>query len=501
MKLTIEYSNTPISNQKLAAIILFIFEDSGLKGSGLNSLPTSLKKNLNTSLKLKVFTGKKDYCQQLFSGHANIPQILAVGVGKKSEMNSETLRRAAGKAGIMLTSLKAKKIGFAVTSHLQNTSETDVGQVIIEGLALGSYKFNQYKESHDKKSKLESINIQCCDQENITSKIALKIGKIRADGTNLARNLGNTPANDLKPKDLAFAAKNIAKQHKIDCTILEEKQMKKLGMEMLLGVSRGSREPAKLILMEYFHQKAKQTVALVGKGVTFDSGGISLKPGKNMDEMKFDMCGAAAVLGAMKIIGQLNPQINVIGVIAATENLPGGDAQRPGDIVTAYNGKRVEILNTDAEGRLILGDALSYVVKEFKPNAVIDLATLTGACITALGHYASGAITNNDALMGQVRKASKLSGDRVWQLPSYPEYGESIKGKYGDLQNIGGGDSGTIIGGMFLEHFVDKTPWVHLDIAGTAWNVKHIGYQPNSGATGVGVKLLADLIQNWEPIK
>ena len=226
MKLTIEYSNNPISNQKLDAIILFIFEDSGLKGSGLNSLPTSLKKNLNTSLKLKVFTGKKDYCQQLFSGHANIPQILAVGVGKKSEMNSETLRRAAGKAGIMLTSLKAKKIGFAVTSHLQNTSETDVGQVIIEGLALGSYKFNQYKESHDKKSKLESINIQCCDQENITSKIALKIGKIRADGTNLARNLGNTPANDLKPKDLAFAAKNIAKQHKIDCTILEEKQMK-----------------------------------------------------------------------------------------------------------------------------------------------------------------------------------------------------------------------------------------------------------------------------------
>ena len=279
------------------------------------------------------------------------------------------------------------------------------------------------------------------------------------------------------------------------------KKMKRLGMEMLLGVSRGSREPAKLILMEYFHQKAKQTVALVGKGVTFDSGGISLKPGKNMDEMKFDMCGAAAVLGAMKIIGQLNPQINVIGVIAATENLPGGDAQRPGDIVTAYNGKRVEILNTDAEGRLILGDALSYVVKEFKPNAVIDLATLTGACITALGHYASGAITNNDALMEQVRKASNLSGDRVWQLPSFPEYGESIKGKYGDLQNIGVGDSGTIIGGMFLEHFVDKTPWVHLDIAGTAWNVKHIGYQPNSGATGVGVRLLADLIQNWEPIK
>ena len=249
MKLTIEYSNNSLSNQKLDAIIVFIFEDSDLTGSGLNSFPNALKKNLNTSLKLKVFTGKKDNCQQLFSGHANIPQILAVGVGKKDEMNSETLRRAAGKAGKMLTSLKAKKIGIAITSHLQKVSETDVGQVLTEGLTLGSYQFNQYKESQDEKTKLESIKIQCCDPENITTRKALKTGKMRADGTNLARNLGNTPANDLKPKDLASTAENIARQHKMECTVLEEKQMKKLGMEMLLGVSQGSREPAKLILM------------------------------------------------------------------------------------------------------------------------------------------------------------------------------------------------------------------------------------------------------------
>ncbi|MBG56251.1 MAG: leucyl aminopeptidase [Deltaproteobacteria bacterium] len=500
MKLTIEYSNKSILNNKLDALIVFIFEDLGLAGSGLNSLPYDLKNNLDTSIKLKVFTGKQNKCLQLFSAYANIPQILAVGVGKKNEMNSESLRRAAGTAGKILNSLKAKNIGFSVTSHLQKVSNTDVGQVLVEGLTLGSYKFNKYKESNDENLKLESIKLKCFDPDNVTSRKAIKTGKMRADSTNLARNLGNMPANDLKPKDLASSAEKIAKQHKMNCTVLEEKQMKKLGMEMLLGVSQGSREPAKLILMEYFHQKAKQTVALVGKGVTFDSGGISLKPGRNMDEMKFDMCGAAAVLGAMEIIGQINPHVNVIGVIAATENLPGGDAQRPGDIVTAHNGKRVEILNTDAEGRLILGDALSYVVNEFKPNAVIDLATLTGACITALGHYACGAITNSNKLMEQVRKAANLSGDRVWQLPCFPEYGESIKGKYGDLQNIGVGDSGTIIGGMFLEHFVDKTPWVHLDIAGTAWNVKHIGYQPNSGATGFGVRLLVDLVQNWEPI-
>ena len=217
--------------------------------------------------------------------------------------------------------------------------------------------------------------------------------------------------------------------------------------------------------------------------------------------MKFDMCGAAAVLGAMKVFGQISPELNIIGVIPATENMPGGESQRPGDIVKAYNGKRVEILNTDAEGRLILGDAMSYLANEFKPNAIIDLATLTGACITALGHITTGAITNSNTLMDQVLKAGEKSGDRVWQLPSFPEYGESIKGKYADLQNIGGGNSGTIVGGKFLEHFIDNIPWVHLDIAGTSWNVKHLGYQPNSGATGVGVRLLVDLVQNWESIK
>ena len=427
--------------------------------------------------------------------------MLAIGVGKKDELDAETLRRAAGKAGKMLSALKANTVGFVLTSLLQKTTETDAGQILVEGLTLGAYEFNAYKKQENNISSTKFIKIHCCDPEKHTSLKTLKNGKILADGTNMARTLGNTPANDLKPKDLAEEAKKIAKQYKMECTVLEEKDMKKLGMGMLLGVSRGSREPAKLIVLEYSHQKAKQTVAFVGKGVTFDSGGISLKPGKNMDEMKFDMCGAAAVLGAMKVIGQVNPKLNVVAVIPTTENLPGGDAQRPGDIVTAHNGKRVEILNTDAEGRLILGDALSYVVKEFKPDAVVDLATLTGACVTALGHLTTGAITNNDDLMEQVRKAGINSGDRVWQLPSFPEYGEAIKGKYADLQNIGVGDSGTIIGGMFLEHFIDGTPWVHLDIAGTSWNVKHIGYHPNSGATGVGVRLLAELVQNWKTLK
>ena len=501
MELNVEYSNIPFIKEKMDALVVFVGEDVNITGSGLTELPDELKQQLSTSIKLKVFNGKKGSSQHFVSGAAKIPQMLAIGIGKKDDMDAETLRRAAGKAGKILPTLKANTIGFVLTSFLQKSTETDLGQVLVEGFSMGAYEFNAYKNQDKNKAKSKSLKLICCDPEKLTSLKALKNGKIRAEGTNMARTLGNTPANDLKPKDLAAEAKKISKQYKMGCTVLEEKDMEKLGMGMLLGVSQGSREPAKLIVLEYSHQKAKQTIALVGKGVTFDSGGISLKPGKNMDEMKFDMCGAAAVLGAMKVIGQLNPKLNVIAVIPTTENMPGGEAQRPGDIVTAHNGKKVEILNTDAEGRLILGDALSYVVKEFKPDAIVDLATLTGAVITALGHLTTGAITNNDALMEQVRQAGIDSGDRVWQLPSFPEYGEAIKGKYADLQNIGVGDSGTIIGGLFLEHFIDGTPWVHLDIAGTSWNVKHIGYHPNSGATGVGVRLLVDLVQNWKPLK
>jgi len=498
MELKIEYSKKDLKNEKLDALVVFIAENTDIVGSGLLEIPKEFKKLLSESLKLKIFKGMRRKSYHFYSGYSKIPQLLVIGLGKKSDLDSEIIRRAAGKAGKILINLNLDKVGVFVSSFLKKSSEIQIGQVLVEGLSLGAYEFNQYKKSEKNTSKNKSVKIIFYDPEKLTSLKSIKMGQTRADGTNLARNLGNLPSNDLKPKDLVEVAKKIANEHKMECSVLEEKDMKKLGMGMLLGVSSGSIEPAKLIILEYSHQKAKQTLAIVGKGVTFDSGGISLKPSRNMDEMKFDMCGAAAVLGAMKVFGSVNPNLNIIAVIPATENMPGGQAQRPGDIVTAHNGKKVEILNTDAEGRLILGDALSYVVKEFKPDAVIDLATLTGACITALGHITTGAITNNDSLMDDVIKAGITSGDRVWQLPSFPEYGESIKGKYGDLQNIGGGDSGTIVGGLFLEHFIEGTPWVHLDIAGTSWNVKHVDYQPNTGATGVGVRLLVDLVKEWK---
>ena len=265
MELKIEISNIPLKNEKLAALVVFVAEDTDASGSGLRDLPDELKKQLSTALKLRVFNGKQGSSQHFVSGYTKIPQMLAIGVGKKDELDAETLRRAAGKAGKMLPALKANTVGFVMTSLLQKTTETDAGQVLVEGLTLGAYEFNTYKKQENKTSTTKFIKIHCCDPEKLSSLKALKNGKILADGTNMARTLGNTPANDLKPKDLATEALKIAKQYKMECTVLEEKDMKKLGMGMLLGVSRGSREPAKLIVLEYSHQKAKQTVLLSAK--------------------------------------------------------------------------------------------------------------------------------------------------------------------------------------------------------------------------------------------
>ena len=496
MELKIEVNNIPLKNQKLEALVVFVAEDTDVNGSGLKDLPDDLNKQLSTSLKLRIFNGKKGSSQHFISGYTKIPQMLAIGVGKKNELDAETLRRAAGKAGKMLPALKANTVGFVLTSLLQNTTETDAGQVLVEGLTLGAYEFNTYKKQENNKSNTKFIKIHCCDPEKLTSLNALKNGKILADGTNMARTLGNTPANDLKPKNLAAEAKKIAKQYKMECTVLEEKDMKKLGMGMLLGVSRGSREPAKLIVLEYSHQKAKQTIALVGKGVTFDSGGISLKPGKNMDEMKFDMCGSAIVLGAMNAVADLRPKKNIVAIVPSTHNMLGGSAFLPGDILTAYNGKTIEILNTDAEGRLILADALAYASKHYDPAFMIDFATLTGACVVTFGHIATAILGNNPDLIKSIEKSSKNTGELVWELPLWDEYCDQVKSNISDVKNLGSpGQAGTIAGAAFLKAFVGKDiPWTHFDVAGTSWGVENRSYIQKDGASGQVVRLVLDLI-------
>ena len=485
------------------ACVVFLPEGSK-KGTALvKSLPEFIQDELSKLLKVEAFSGKSNEVQVAYPGSTkDAGRLLFVGVGDVKKLTAEALRRAAGKVAQELVKLKVKTVGVIPPSIPKKTQQAAFSTALAEGFILGAYEFKQYKtkKNSDKgdSSSHSTLEVTLLDAEKQLDEHAVEKGVFCAGGVSFARDLGNTPANELTPQILAKKAKQLASETKLKCTILTEEDMEKIGMHMLLGVSKGSNEPAQMIILEHRVKGSKETVAIVGKGITFDSGGISLKPGKGMDEMKFDMCGGAAVLGAMKAVAGIKPNVNVIGVVPASENLPNGRAQKPGDIVTSLSGQTVEVLNTDAEGRLILGDALTYVEQTYSPNAIIDLATLTGACVTALGRYASAAIGNDDKLLEEVIAAGKASGDLAWPLPNFPEYEDCLKGKYADIKNLGDGTAGTITAGLFLKKFVEKTPWTHLDIAGTAWNVRNIGYIPNDGATGSGVRLLVEFLSQHQ---
>ncbi len=365
----------------------------------------------------------------------------------------------------------------------------------LEGILLASYRYVKFKSSLTQQlpSKIRLFS-DCVDIAKIVKK-----AQIVADACALAKDCANSPANYFYPEMFVTEAKKIAKASSVKSSFLDEKKLKKEKMDCILGVSQGSDKDAYLVMMEYYSpQKTKDTLLLVGKGLTFDCGGISVKPSANMDEMKFDMCGGAAVLGAMRAISKLQPAINVIALIPTSENLISGSALKPGDVLRAYNGKTIEVDNTDAEGRLILADALAYGIAKFKPQAVIDLATLTGACVVALGSHYSGLMSNNDSLAQQLEKAGIATYDKVWRLPATEEYQKQIQGKQTDLSNIGSKGGGAITAGMFLKNFVGDTPWAHLDIAGTAWSGKQEHH--TKGSTAVGVRLLIYLIENWKTL-
>lgn len=450
---------------------------------------------------LKDFTGKTGQTHLLPAPSGRMARLLCVGLGKAEKLDREQLRRAAGTAARELVEMNLETALVLLPDLGPPELAPDRGEIFAEAMILGAYKFEHYKpepEPEDGGEKRKKLNrVTLVDPPQATGSPSIERGVARGEATALARLFGNQPANVMTPSQLAEEARLIAEKRGLQLEVLERKEMEKLGMGMFMGVARGSRQPPKLIVLRYKARGAKETLAFVGKGITFDSGGISLKPGLAMDEMKFDMCGAAAVLGAMDGIGKFKPKVNVVGVVPACENLPGGNSIKPGDILKSYAGKYVEILNTDAEGRLILGDALAYVIKKYKPDAVVDLATLTGACVVALGHYATGAVTNNEEFLARVMDAGKRCGEIVWPLPNFPEYEEQLKGKYAELQNIGPREGGAITAGLFLKKFVGDVPWAHLDIAGTAWGVKNISYIPYEGATGVGVRLLIDLACGW----
>jgi leucyl aminopeptidase len=354
------------------------------------------------------------------------------------------------------------------------------------------YRFDQFKQQKNKPRLLKLVFGLAGGKPDRTTSRALSTGSAIAHGMSLTRMLGDLPSNICTPTYLAKQARALSKRYPaVKTSVLETAQMKKLGMGALLAVAAGSREPPKLIIMHYRGDKSgKKPVVLVGKGITFDSGGISIKPAQGMDEMKFDMCGAASVMGTVAACAQMKLRTNLIGVIASAENMPGGAATRPGDIVTSMSGRTIEILNTDAEGRLVLCDALTYV-ERYKPAAVIDIATLTGACLVALGRIPSGLLGNNAELIEAIKSAGLRSWDRVWELPLWNEYKPMLNTNFADIANIGNRDAGTITAAAFLGYFTEKYPWAHLDIAGTAWKSGN-----EKGATGRPVPLLTEYIMS-----
>jgi len=419
-------------------------------------------------------------------------RVVAVGLGDRKEVTGKSFAKAAdGAARAVLATASKKAVCALVEVPVQHRDARWKARQIAQRFADAAYRFVELKSETGDLPQLRQVDLHCPDKEDSGAvDLGAKEGGSIAAGMKLAKDLANLPGNVCTPAYLAEQARHLADRHgAIKVTVLEESDMEKLGMGALLAVSRGSRQPAKLIVLEYRGAKAKdKPIAIVGKGLTFDAGGISLKPAQNMDEMKYDMCGGATVLGLMETAALLALPLNLVGVIPASENLPGGNAYKPGDVIKSLSGKTIEVLNTDAEGRLILCDALTYT-ERFEPRALIDVATLTGACIVALGRHATGLLGNDDDLCRALLDAGETSLDHVWRLPLWDEYQEQLKSNFADVANIGGRDAGTITAACFLARFTGKFKWAHLDIAGTAWNTGQ-----NKGATGRPVPLLTQYL-------
>ena len=419
-----------------------------------------------------------------------LARVLLVGLGENQALSGKNYRKAlsAAIASLKKTSIKSIVCSLAETDVKAGDWQWKTRQ-IIEVFSDAVYQFTACKANKDTDYKLEKISISAPPAEVNAAQTGLIQGKAIAEGINLTKHLADLPGNLCTPSFLAEQALALAKDYPLAVTILEEADMEKLGMGSLLSVSRGSRQAAKLIQLNYQGgEKNAKPIVLIGKGLTFDAGGISLKPGLGMDEMKYDMCGGATVLGTLLAAAQMQLPLNIIGLIPSSENMPDGDANKPGDIVTSMSGKTIEILNTDAEGRLLLCDTLTYA-EQFNPDVVIDMATLTGACLVALGRVPSGLLGNNDALCDDLIKAGEIANDSLWRLPLWEEYQEQLKSNFADLANIGGKDAGTITAACFLSQFAENFHWAHLDIAGTAWRTG-----TNKGATGRPVPLLSQYL-------
>jgi len=475
-----------------------VFQDDPVSGL-VKTLDKKLGGSIAALIKLGDFEGKKGSSSLVYSdGRIKAARVLLVGLGKRGDVKADGLRKAAAMAATKTVDLKAAKLALALHADLaaQTVGPEQAGQAMTEGAIFGAFRYDEYITDKDSKRPAK-LNVTVVDDRAGVTKGAAA-GTITGQAQNYARAFCNRPANVINPVTLAAEAHKVCRSISgLTCMVLDDKTLKTKKMGGILAVGQGSATPPRLIVLHYKPARGKakgKAVALVGKAITFDSGGISLKPGEGMHDMKFDKSGGIAVLGAMQAIARLKPAVDVYGVIPAAENMPSGKSYRPGDIVTTYSGKTVEIQNTDAEGRMILCDAITFAEKDLGCGQIVDVATLTGACVVALGQKRAGLMGNDDKLVEKLKAASEQTGERVWHLPSDDEFVEQMKSKVADLKNTGGRYGGACTAAAFLSQFAGKAAWAHLDIAGVSiWGA---GESDAPGSIGFGVRLLTEFAVN-----
>ncbi len=481
------------------ALVVGVFEGTSRLAGAAQAVDKAAGGAVRELLKSGDFTGKSGQVVVLYPTAGRVQRLIVAGLGDAKDLTNERVRQAAGRA---ITLARGMGVGTVATVvHGAGKGGLDpagAAQAVVEGSILGNYVFGNYlTQDKDRKRQVKKLVVVEADKAHLAAVTkGAKRGETVANSVCKTRDLASYPSQDMTPADLGKAAREIAATStQLKATVYGPDELKRMKMGALLGVGRGSAQPPRFIVLDYKPKgRIKTTIVFAGKGITFDTGGISLKPADGMEKMKYDMSGGAAVLGALHAIGQLKPKgVRVVGLVSAAENMPGGRAVKPGDVLTAANGMTIEVNNTDAEGRLVLADALAYAHR-LKPDAVLDLATLTGAVVIALGSQCGGLMGNDEGLLAQVRESGERTGERMWILPTWPEYKELLRSDVADMKNSAGREAGTIAGAMFLGQFAQGYKWCHLDIAGVAWTDRDKPYAPK-GSVGFGVRLLVDFAE------
>lgn len=489
----IKVEQTTIDQNQTPLLVVGLYENDNdhLNSKELDPILHSTIREIISNKEFKAVVGARLIIPTM--GKGPMKKIMLMGLGKKEKFNNEIARIVSAKAAVKVREMEISEFSILPYSNL----DEGLIEAISEGIALSLYSFNRYKTNDSgEESKVKQVTILINTDKNKIQPIIDRTGLL-VNAVNLARDLSNLPPNDCSPSQLASIAVSVGTEYGLKTRIVERYEMESLGLNGIVSVGKGSQNPPKLIILEYNGSTDdRKPYLLVGKGVTFDTGGISLKDHDKMDEMKFDKSGGCNVVAIMKAVASLKLPINVVGIIPSVENMPSSTSYRPGDIIRMYNGKTVEVLNTDAEGRLILADALSFGITSYNPKAVIDLATLTGACIIALGTNVAAVMGTNKKFIDELHQVSDRTGEKIWELPLYEEFNEQIKSSIADIKNIGGRPGGAITAAAFLSNFTHGIPWIHIDIAGTAWTQEGTferSYNPK-GATGFGIRTLVKLL-------